>query len=38
VAYARQYNEVTEVGDARVRGAMPDSEESDIARFWPGGG
>jgi hypothetical protein len=37
-AYAREYNEVKEVGDARVRGAMPDSEESDIARFWPGGG
>ena len=37
-AYARQYNEVKQVGDARVRGAMPDSEESDIARFWPGGG
>jgi hypothetical protein len=38
VAYAREYNEVKQVGDARVRGAMPDSEESDIARFWPGGG
>jgi hypothetical protein len=25
-------------GESRVRGAMPDSEESDIARFWPGGG
>ena len=37
-AYARQYNEVKQVGDARVRGALPDSEESDIARFWPGGG
>ena len=37
-AYAREYNEVKQVGDARVRGAMPDSEESDIARFWPGGG
>ena len=37
-AYARQYNEVKEVGDARVRGAMPDSAESDTARFWPGGG
>jgi hypothetical protein len=37
-AYAREYNEVKELGDARVRGAMPDSEESDIARFWPGGG
>jgi hypothetical protein len=37
-AYTREYNEVKQVGDARVRGAMPDSEESDIARFWPGGG
>jgi hypothetical protein len=37
-AYAREYNEVKRVGDARVRGASPDSEESDIARFWPGGG
>jgi hypothetical protein len=37
-AYAREYNEVQLVGDARVRGALPDSEESDIARFWPGGG
>jgi hypothetical protein len=36
--YTRQYNEVKQVGDARVRGALPDSEESDIARFWPGGG
>ncbi len=27
-----------QLGDARVRGALPDSEESDIARFWPGGG
>ena len=37
-AYASNYNEVKRVGDARVRGAQPDSEESDIARFWPGGG
>lgn len=36
--YSRDYNEVKEVGDARVRGALPDSEKSDIARFWPGGG
>jgi len=36
--YAREYNEVKTVGDARVRGLLPDSEESDIARFWPGGG
>jgi hypothetical protein len=37
-AYTRQYNEVRQLGDARVRGALPNSEESDIARFWPGGG
>ena len=37
-AYTSQYNEVKSLGDARVRGAAPDSEESDIARFWPGGG
>ena len=37
-AYAGQYNEVKTVGSARVRGALPGSEESDIARFWPGGG
>ena len=37
-AYAREYEEVRRVGDARVRGASPDSEESDVARFWPGGG
>jgi len=36
--YSRDFNKVKEVGDARVRGALPDSEESDIARFWPGGG
>jgi hypothetical protein len=36
--YAAYYNEVKSVGDARVRGAFPDSEESNIARFWPGGG
>ena len=35
--YTRQYNEVKQLGDARVRGSQPDSEESDIARFWPGG-
>jgi len=37
-SYTREYNEVKQVGDARVRGVAPDSEESDIARFWPGGG
>lgn len=36
--YARQYNEVKEIGSAAVRSADPDSEESRIARFWPGGG
>ena len=36
--YTREYNEVKQVGERRVRGAAPDSEESDIARFWPGGG
>lgn len=37
-AYAEQYNEVKRLGDARVRGLLPDSDESNIARFWPGGG
>ena len=37
-AYARDYNEVKAVGSAAVRSAAPDSEESRIARFWPGGG
>jgi vanadium-dependent haloperoxidase-like protein len=37
-AYAAAYNEVKQLGDARVRGGLPNSEESDIARFWPGGG
>jgi hypothetical protein len=36
--YAAQYNEVKSIGDARVRGTLPGSQESDIARFWPGGG
>jgi hypothetical protein len=36
--YTRQYNEVKGAGDARVRGAAPDSEMSNVARFWPGGG
>jgi hypothetical protein len=36
--YAADYNEVKAVGSAAVRGAAPDSEESRIARFWPGGG
>ncbi|HEY1138917.1 MAG TPA: hypothetical protein VGE88_01750 [Lysobacter sp.] len=25
-------------GDARVRGAFPNSEKTEIARFWPAGG
>jgi hypothetical protein len=37
-AYAKDYNEVKAVGSALVRGAAPDSEESRIARYWPGGG
>jgi len=36
--YTEQYNQVKHQGDARVRGAFPDSKQSDIARFWPGGG
>ena len=37
-AYAIDYNEVKSMGSAAVRGAAPDSEESRIARYWPGGG
>jgi hypothetical protein len=37
-AYARDYNEVKAVGSFAVRNAAPESEESRIARFWPGGG
>jgi hypothetical protein len=36
--YTQQYIQVKTIGDARVRGAAPDSQESDIARYWPGGG
>jgi hypothetical protein len=36
--YASEYNQVKQQGSARVRGARPDSQLSDIARFWPGGG
>ena len=36
-AYTQEYNEVKQLGDASIRGAHPESEESDIARFWPGG-
>ena len=36
--YADQYNEVKHQGDARVRGAHPDSQQTRTARFWPAGG
>lgn len=36
--YASEYNLVKSIGDARVRGALPNSPPSDIARFWAGGG
>lgn len=36
--YATEYAMVQRLGDARVRGAQPDSRETDIARFWAGGG
>lgn len=36
--YAVEYNEVKAQGDARIRGAHPESAKSDVARFWPGGG
>lgn len=36
-AYTREFNQVKTLGDARIRGPAPNSEESDIARFWPGG-
>lgn len=36
--YASEYNLVKAIGDARLRGAQPNSPPSDIARFWPGGG
>jgi len=36
--YASEYNLVKSIGDARMRGALPNSPPSDIARFWPGGG
>ena len=37
-AYAHDYYEVKTHGNALVRAAAPDSEESQIARFWPGAG
>lgn len=36
--YTQDYNEVKAIGSFAVRNAAPDSEESQIARFWPGGG
>ena len=36
--YASEYGQVKHQGDARVRGAFPNSHHSDVARFWPGGG
>lgn len=37
-SYTQDYNEVKEEGSFAVRNAAPDSEKSQIARFWPGGG
>jgi len=37
-AYAREYNEVKQVGSLAARTAAPDSAKTDIARFWPAGG
>jgi hypothetical protein len=37
-AYAREFNQVKTVGDARERGTAPNSRESDIGRFWAAGG
>jgi hypothetical protein len=37
-AYTREYNQVKDLGDARERGAKPNSPQSDIARFWYHGG
>lgn len=36
--YAAEYAFVKHVGDALVRGAQPNSQASDIPRFWAGGG
>ena len=36
--YAAEYAFVKHVGDARVRGGRPNSQASDIPRFWAGGG
>lgn len=35
--YARDYEEVRRVGSYLVRGNLPDSAESETARFWPTG-
>lgn len=37
-AYARDFNEVKQVGSLAARTAAPDSPQTDIARFWPAGG
>jgi hypothetical protein len=37
-AYVRDYNEVKQVGNALVRGAAPNSAQSDIPRYWATGG
>ena len=37
-AYAGEYNQVKQLGDARTRGKALNSQQSDIARFWAGGG
>jgi hypothetical protein len=37
-AYADEYNEVKLMGSSVVRSAAPDSEESRVARYFPGGG
>lgn len=37
-AYARDYNEVKQVGELNARLGNPDSVRSDVARFWPAGG
>lgn len=36
--YARDFNEVKEAGNTLLRSANPDSDQSRVARFWPGGG
>ena len=36
--YASEFNQVKHQGSALKRGAFPNSEQSDIARFWAGGG